>query len=479
MACILRSGVRAWTNGQLPFTIRETGFTPSALLRITAAVKHWKTKTNWHIVPRTNETNYVEFRVGDECSSWVGRRGGKQMVTLSNNCTFGAAVHEIGHALGFDHEQCRRDRDNHVIVMTERVEPDMVHNFARVRASRYLDHGRYDYDSIMHYRKDSVLRRKRHNWTSGWSNVRFYSIGGETYLFLLKAGNGEVHVHRMDAALGVGREIQRFDWTSGWTSSEFYTVGGAVFLFLLKRSSGIVHIHRVNNDGTIGKRVQDEDWTSGWTSSEFYTVGGAVFLFLLKRSSGIVHIHRVNNDGTIGKRVQDEDWTSGWTSSEFYTVGNALFLLLLKRSSGVMHIQRMNNDGTIGKRVQDENWKSGWSNDRFYTIGGKTYLFLLKAGDGVMHIQRMNKDGTIGKRVQDEDWTSGWTSSEFYTVGGAVFLFLLKSSSGIVHIHAMRNNGKLGSELLLTPRINICAPRAIGQRSGLSPGDIAAANARI
>ena len=178
MACILRPGVRAWTNGQLPFTILETGFTPRALQRINAAVKHWNTKTNWHIVPRTKETNYVQFRVGDECSSSVGRQGGKQMVTLSNNCTFGAAVHEIGHAVGFDHEQCRRDRENHVIVMTERVEPDMVDNFARVRASRSLDHGRYDYDSIMHYGKVSFLRRKRHNWKSGWSNVRFYSIGG-------------------------------------------------------------------------------------------------------------------------------------------------------------------------------------------------------------------------------------------------------------------------------------------------------------
>jgi len=479
MACILKPGVQAWTNRQLPFTIRETGFTNGALHRINAAVEHWNTKTKWRVFARTTQNNYVQFRVGDECSSPIGRQGGRQPITLSNNCKFGAAVHEIGHAVGFDHEQCRRDRDNHVIVMTERVAPDKVHNFARVRASRYLDHGLYDYGSIMHYGRASFLRRKRYNWSSGWSNVRFYSIAGETYLFLLKTGNGVVHGHRMDAAIGVSREIQRFDWTSGWTTTEMFTAGNSTYLFLLKYKNGIVHIHRLNDDGTVGNRVKSYDWTSGWSSAEFYRVGQQNYLFLLKRSSGVVHIQRMNDDGTVGSRVKKYDWTSGWSSAKFYRVGQQSYLFLLKYTNGVVHIQRMNDDGTVGSRVKSYDWTSGWSSVRFFSVGGKVFLFLLKEGNGVVHIHRMNDDGTVGSRVDRHDWSDGWTSTEFYTVDGAVFLFLLKRSSGIVHIHAMRNNGRVGSELLVTPRITIYSPQAIGQRLGLSPGDIAAANARV
>ena len=479
MACILRPGVRAWTNGQLPFTIRKTGFTPQALKHINDAIEHWNTKTDWNIFPRNTHTHYVQFRVGNACSSEVGRVGGRQVINLSNGCGFGGAVHEIAHAVGFEHEHSRRDRDNHVVAMTERVGPNHVHNFARVRASKYLDYGLYDYGSIMHYDGVSFLRPKRHNWSDGWSNVHFYSISGETYLFMLKTRSGVVHGHRMDAAVGVDREIQRFDWTSGWTTSETFTVGNSTYLFLLKYKNGVVHIHRMNDDGTVGSRVKNYDWSDGWSTAEFYRVGGQNYLFLLKYNGGVVHIHRMNDDGTVGSRVKKYNWSDGWSSAKFYRVGGRDYLFLLKYSGGVVHIQRMNDDGTVGSRVKNYDWSDGWSSVRFFSVGGKVYLFLLKAGNGVVHIHRMNDDGKVGSRVDTRDWSSGWTSTEFYSVGGDVFLFLLKRSSGIVHIHKMRSDGKVGRELLLTPEITMYAPQSIGQRSGLSPGDIAAANARI
>ena len=257
--------------------------------RINNAIAHWNTNTNWRLIARTTQTNYVQFRNGDVCSSPVGRQGGRQAINLANNCGFGAAVHEIGHALGFHNEQNRRDRNNNVIVMPDRVEPARVSNFTRVSASSYLDHGPYDYGSIMHYGRNGFLRRKRYDWSSKWSNVRPYSIAGETYLFMLKTNDGVVHGHRMDAALGVGREIQRFDWSSGWTTTETFTAGTSTYLFLLKQNGGAVHTHRLNNDGTVGSRVDRRDWSDGWTTAEFWRRGARTFLFLLKRSNGVVH----------------------------------------------------------------------------------------------------------------------------------------------------------------------------------------------
>lgn len=53
----------------------------------------------------------------------MGRRGGGQVVSLMRNgCVFlGTIQHELLHALGFNHEQTRSDRDTHVRILLQNV----------------------------------------------------------------------------------------------------------------------------------------------------------------------------------------------------------------------------------------------------------------------------------------------------------------------------------------------------------------------
>ncbi|WP_444994460.1 M12 family metallopeptidase [Aliikangiella sp. IMCC44359] len=140
-----------WPNGVVPYTF-ASNLGNRARQAMNYAINHWNTKTNVNLVPRTNQRDYILIQGGGGCSSWIGRQGGQQLVTLAEGCGNGAAVHEIGHAVGFFHEQTRTDRDNYVTIYWDKIQSGMAYNFNMMSTQEGQRHGKYDYYSIMHYR---------------------------------------------------------------------------------------------------------------------------------------------------------------------------------------------------------------------------------------------------------------------------------------------------------------------------------------
>ncbi|KAG9260968.1 low choriolytic enzyme [Astyanax mexicanus] len=124
------------------------------------AMKSFQSSTCVRFVPRQREQDYILIRSLDGCFSFVGRRGGGQIVSLNRNgCVFfGVVQHELLHALGFNHEQTRSDRDQHVRILFQNVIRGQEHNFQKIRTLN-LDTP-YDYNSIMHYGRFAFSRNR-------------------------------------------------------------------------------------------------------------------------------------------------------------------------------------------------------------------------------------------------------------------------------------------------------------------------------
>ncbi|XP_069805655.1 embryonic protein UVS.2-like [Dendropsophus ebraccatus] len=116
-----------------------------------STMAEYTTLTCVRLIPRTTETNYLNIMSSQGCKAALGRVGGGQVLAVdAYGCmSRGTIQHEINHALGFQHEHMRSDRDDYITVMYENISPDLRYNFDKTDTNNLgLS---YDYGSVMHY----------------------------------------------------------------------------------------------------------------------------------------------------------------------------------------------------------------------------------------------------------------------------------------------------------------------------------------
>ena len=142
-----------WPNATIPYVI-SSGHPKKT--DIEWAINHVSSSTNLCLVPRTTQTDYIQFISGSGCASYVGKQGGRQDIVIGS-CSKGSIAHEILHSAGLWHEQSREDRDNYITINWSNIQDGKSHNFNK-HVSDGTDIGTYDYGSIMHYGKTAFSK---------------------------------------------------------------------------------------------------------------------------------------------------------------------------------------------------------------------------------------------------------------------------------------------------------------------------------
>jgi len=142
------SMVKLWPSAIVYYSIDAS---LPASNRVAEAIAHWESRTPLRFIQRTNQPNYVFFVPGSGCSSKVGMVGGMQTVTLEGGCSTGNTIHEIGHVIGFFHEQSRTDRQFSIIVHPQNIAYQKESNFDINWEGTTFHSANFDFSSIMLY----------------------------------------------------------------------------------------------------------------------------------------------------------------------------------------------------------------------------------------------------------------------------------------------------------------------------------------
>ncbi|XP_072173069.1 uncharacterized protein, partial [Diadema setosum] len=150
-----------WPQNTVMYEIDSTSADDESY--ILNALEHWMSLTCLKFVPYSTETGNslgyhqkIRFFKGDGCWSYVGRIGdqGTQDISIGNGCNgLGTTAHEIGHAIGFFHEQQRPDRDDYIQVHFSNIlnGDGIVSNFIKLTQDEVITTVPYDIGSLMHY----------------------------------------------------------------------------------------------------------------------------------------------------------------------------------------------------------------------------------------------------------------------------------------------------------------------------------------
>ncbi len=141
-----------WANNRFVYQFSESlSRNPAKTAAFISACDELLQSTSLRCVDRAlvpDDRDYVLVVQQGGNYSFVGRQGGEQLLSISSWNNRFKIMHEIKHALGWQHEHQQSRRDDYVEVLFDNIpEAHRQHFYINSNANE----GEYDFDSIMHF----------------------------------------------------------------------------------------------------------------------------------------------------------------------------------------------------------------------------------------------------------------------------------------------------------------------------------------
>lgn len=164
---------KLWHNGIVFYSI-DFSLTPRNHITLIRAIKEFEKRTCIRFRKRKREYDYVVFTSRhDGCFSYIGRRGGRQILNVGKRCRkLGTYEHEIMHALGIVHEHSRADRDDYIKI-----------NFKNIKSKNLRNFQKYDY-----YQTDNLNVQFNYASVMLYPNYAFSKNGKDTIMAVSQPG---------------------------------------------------------------------------------------------------------------------------------------------------------------------------------------------------------------------------------------------------------------------------------------------------
>ena len=144
--------VRKWPNNLVVYSVGN--LTKEMKTNFQLAINEWESKTAIRFKERTKENDYVTVaRTGDNCFcgiATIGQARDRGFLRFGSRAPLSVIIHEIGHTLGFLHEQNRADRDDFMKINFENISKNAEREFFKAENSIPLTE-ELDLNSIMMY----------------------------------------------------------------------------------------------------------------------------------------------------------------------------------------------------------------------------------------------------------------------------------------------------------------------------------------